>query len=80
MEIVEISNDYQIFIPSAIRGLLSLMPGQKIQRIAYDNRIELIPPKKFRKCATFSKESEQILKESRIGYVHLSIMFWRNRR
>jgi len=37
MEIVEISNDYQIFIPSAIRELLSLMPGQKIQMIAYEN-------------------------------------------
>jgi len=37
MEIVEISNDYKIFIPSAIRELLSLMPGQKIQMIAYEN-------------------------------------------
>jgi len=55
MEIVEISNDYQIFIPSAIRELLSLMPGQKIQMIAYDNRIELIPAKKISEMRGFLK-------------------------
>ena len=55
MEIVEISNDYKLFIPSAIRELLSLMPGQKIQMIAYDNRIELIPAKKISEMRDFLK-------------------------
>ena len=30
-------------IPKAIRELLELRPGQKIQAIVYNNRIELIP-------------------------------------
>jgi len=42
---VTISPKYQIVIPQAIRKSLKLQPGQKIEAILYDNRIELIPLK-----------------------------------
>jgi AbrB family looped-hinge helix DNA binding protein len=43
METVTISPKFQIVIPKAIRDLLRLRPGQKIQAIAYEDRIVLIP-------------------------------------
>ena len=43
METVTISPKFQVVIPKAIRERLRLRPGQKIQAIAYDERIEFIP-------------------------------------
>ena len=43
METVTISPKFQITIPKEIRDRLGLLPGQKIQAIAYGDRIELIP-------------------------------------
>ena len=43
MEPVTISPKYQVVIPKQIRTQLGLVPGQKIQAIAYEGRIELIP-------------------------------------
>ena len=43
MDVVTISRKYQIVIPKSIRQKLRLAPGQKIQAIAYGDRVELIP-------------------------------------
>ena len=43
MRTVTISPKFQVVIPKEIRERLALVPGQKIQAIAYDGRIELIP-------------------------------------
>jgi AbrB family looped-hinge helix DNA binding protein len=43
MSTLTISPKYQVVIPREIRESLHLRPGQKVQVIAYDNRIELIP-------------------------------------
>ena len=43
MQTVTVSPKFQVVIPKKIRELLGLSPGQKIQAIAYDGRIELIP-------------------------------------
>ncbi len=43
METVTISPKFQVVIPKGIRDALKLSPGQKVQAIAYENRIELIP-------------------------------------
>ena len=43
MTTVTISPKYQIVIPKAVREKLQLAPGQKVEAIAYENRIELIP-------------------------------------
>ncbi len=40
---VTISPKFQVVIPKQIRESLSLVPGQKIQAIEYENRVELIP-------------------------------------
>ncbi|MBT4099431.1 MAG: AbrB/MazE/SpoVT family DNA-binding domain-containing protein [Gemmatimonadetes bacterium] len=43
MTTVTLSPKFQIVIPKQVRDLLQLAPGQKIEAIAYENRIELIP-------------------------------------
>ncbi len=43
MTAVTISPKFQVVIPKEVRDQLNLVPGQKVQAIAYGNRIELIP-------------------------------------
>lgn len=43
MKFVTVSPKYQIVIPKSIRETLKLRPGQKLQVIEFDGRIELIP-------------------------------------
>jgi len=53
MNSLTISPKYQLVIPKAIRELLGLKPGQKVQAIAYNNRIELIPVQPIRRMRGF---------------------------
>ena len=43
MSTVTISPKFQVVIPKEIRDSLKLEPGQKVQAIEYENRVELIP-------------------------------------
>ena len=43
MNTVMVSPEFQVVIPHTIRQSLSIQPGQTVQVIQYDNRIELIP-------------------------------------
>ena len=43
MDVVTISPKYQVVIPRDIRERLKLAPGQKVQALLYQNRIEFIP-------------------------------------
>jgi len=43
VETLTISPKYQVVIPKRIRGMLKLSPGQKLQAILFEDRIELIP-------------------------------------
>ena len=55
METVTISPKFQVVIPKGIRDRLKLSPGQKVQAIAYENRIELIPQRQMKKMRGFLK-------------------------
>ncbi len=55
MGTVTISPKFQVVIPRLIRDKLSLSPGQKIQAIAYGNRIELIPLRPIKEMRGFLK-------------------------
>jgi AbrB family looped-hinge helix DNA binding protein len=48
--IVTVSPKFQVVIPLAIREALGIRPGQKIQAIQYQDRIELIPVRPMRKA------------------------------
>jgi AbrB family looped-hinge helix DNA binding protein len=43
METVTVSSKFQIVIPRKMRDSLGLQPGQQVQVLLYENRIELIP-------------------------------------
>lgn len=43
MSIVKISPKFQVVIPKAVRERLRLEPGQRVQALVYEDRIELIP-------------------------------------
>ena len=55
METVTLSPKYQVVIPKRIRERLRLRPGQKIQAILYEDRIELVPVRPARKLKGFLK-------------------------
>ncbi len=43
MTTLTISPKYQVVIPKQIREKLDLRPGQRVQAIGYDGRVELVP-------------------------------------
>lgn len=43
MNTLTISPKFQVVIPKSVRETLKLRPGQKVQAVVYNNRIELIP-------------------------------------
>ena len=53
MTTITISPKFQVVIPKAIRDLLGLRPGQKVQAIAYEDRIELIPVRRMKEMRGF---------------------------
>ncbi len=55
METATISPKFQVVIPKAIREDMGLKPGQKLQVIAHDDRIELIPVRPIRQMRGFLK-------------------------
>lgn len=55
MEVVTISPKYQVVIPLSVRRSLGIKPGQKVQVVLYENRIELIPIVPARKARGFLK-------------------------
>jgi len=55
MAAVTISPKYQVVIPKEIREKLGLSPGQKVEAIMYDGRIELIPVRPIKTMRGFLK-------------------------
>ncbi len=55
METVIISPKYQIVIPKKLREALNLAPGQKVQMVAFEDRIEVIPVRKISEMKGFLK-------------------------
>ena len=53
MDTVTISPKFQVVIPRDIRKSLGLVPGQKVQALVYEDRIELIPLRPIRKMRGF---------------------------
>ena len=68
MEIVKISLKFQVIIPRSVREKLHLVAGQKVQVVAYGNRIELIPEREIAEMhgflkgidATVERETERV--------------------
>jgi AbrB family looped-hinge helix DNA binding protein len=55
MQIVTVSPKYQVVIPKTVREALNLRPGQRMQVIEYDGRIEFIPERDLKELRGFLK-------------------------
>ncbi|MCD6117443.1 AbrB/MazE/SpoVT family DNA-binding domain-containing protein [bacterium] len=55
MEAVKISPKFQVVIPKNVRESLKLLPGQRMQVMQYEDRIELIPVRKITDMKGFLK-------------------------
>ncbi|MCK5784514.1 MAG: AbrB/MazE/SpoVT family DNA-binding domain-containing protein [Desulfobacterales bacterium] len=55
MQTVTVSPKYQVVIPKKIRASLHLRPGQKMQVIEYNGRVELIPERDITELRGFLK-------------------------
>jgi len=55
MHTVTVSPKYQVVIPKPVREALRLRPGQKMQVVEYDGRIELIPERDIKELRGFLK-------------------------
>ena len=47
MEQVKVSSKFQVVIPKPVRESLGILPGQRLQVLAYRDRIELVPVKEI---------------------------------
>jgi len=50
---VKVSPKYQVVIPKEIRESLHVFPGQRMQVVQYENRIELIPERDINELEGF---------------------------
>ena len=50
-----ISPKYQVVIPRELRENLNLRPGEKVEFLQYENRIEMIPVRDIKKMRGFLK-------------------------
>jgi len=55
MTTVTVSLKYQVVIPREIREALGIQPGQKVQVLQYQNRIEFIPVRPIEQMRGFLK-------------------------
>jgi AbrB family looped-hinge helix DNA binding protein len=65
MKTVTVSPKFQVVIPLNIRKSLGLKPGQKVQAIEYENRIELIPIKPIKETRGFLKGIDTTVERDR---------------
>lgn len=55
MQTVTVSPKFQVVIPRDVRDSMRLRPGQKMQVIEYDGRIEMIPERDITELRGFLK-------------------------
>jgi len=68
MQTVTVSPKYQAVIPKAVSQALHIRPGQKMQVIEYNGRIELIPERDIKELRGFLKgiNTEFVREEDRV--------------
>ena len=55
MPTVKISPKFQVVIPKEVRESLGIRAGQRVQVVAYDDRVEFIPLRPMRQMRGFLK-------------------------
>jgi AbrB family looped-hinge helix DNA binding protein len=65
VDVVTISPKFQVVIPREIRERLGLEPGQKVQALAYENRVEFIPVRSLKSMRGFLRGIDTTVRRDR---------------
>ena len=65
MKTVTVSPKYQIVIPREVRESMGIQPGEKVQAMQYENRIEFIPVRKIKKMRGFLKGIDTVVERDK---------------
>jgi AbrB family looped-hinge helix DNA binding protein len=65
VDVVTISPKFQVVIPREIRERLGLEPGQKVQALAYENRVEFIPVRSLKSMRGFLQGIDTTVRRDR---------------
>lgn len=65
MKTVTVSPKYQIVIPREVRESMGIQPGEKVQVMQYENRIEFIPVRKIKKMRGFLKGIDTVVERDK---------------
>lgn len=60
-----ISPKYQVVIPRELRESLQLKPGEKVEFLQYENRIEMIPVRDIKKMRGYLKGIDTTLEREK---------------
>lgn len=60
-----ISPKYQVVIPRELRESLQLKPGEKVEFLQYENRIEMIPVRDIKKMRGYLKGIDTTIKREK---------------
>ena len=55
MDTVTVSPKFQVVIPRAVREQMGIRPGERLEVISFDDRIELVPLRPMREMKGFLK-------------------------
>jgi AbrB family looped-hinge helix DNA binding protein len=53
MNSVKVSPKYQVVIPKAVRARTGILPGERLQVLTFDGRIELLQTRRMREMRGF---------------------------
>jgi AbrB family looped-hinge helix DNA binding protein len=62
---VTVSPKYQVVIPQGVREAMGIRPGEKIQVLRYENRIEFIPVRPLRRMRGFLRGIDASVKRGK---------------
>ncbi|MCJ7708997.1 MAG: AbrB/MazE/SpoVT family DNA-binding domain-containing protein [Anaerolineales bacterium] len=65
MDTTTVSPKFQVVIPLRVRRALGIRPGQKIQVIPYEGRIELIPIRPLKQARGFLRGIDTSIERER---------------
>ncbi len=65
MDTTTVSPKFQVVIPLRVRRALGIRPGQKIQVIPYEGRIELIPIRPLKQARGFLRGIDTCIERER---------------
>ena len=61
MDAVTVSPKYQVVIPLKVREMLHIKSGQKMQVIAYNNRVVLVPVRPIKEARGSLKGTDSVI-------------------